>query len=482
MAGAVPSETPEELTGFINGRYLAPNQNPVKNCFPIERFDMKKIISSTIILVSLLGCSGSREVAKKNPKSTLPLRTLAVLNFETAKENKNYSWLKKSLADMLTTEVSMSQEYQVVLRHRLAEIMAEQKLQASGITDQATAVKIGHIANANIIVLGNYVILGTSIRIDANLVDTESASILNSASVSGEIKDLLKLERDLAEKMYKILGIKTALPDKGHYPTLATNSVEAIEYNYKGEDLMEQNNPDEAAAYFLKATIIDPGYKIAVTNYSGSALRVANVGETIKNQAKRKKQLKDVMGMLFQQYKNRAVEAAIIPKIDTFLNDPSNVKVTLDVKVKPSSYIISVLGEISSQLGGRGESQCQSHGMLDGCVEEIKNAFKLTDDLEINQHFSDLVGGLGAYIVFRDSGRKMLFKKKAADAMVKYNRHAEFMLPVYPNNPDSTVAILNGGKPYDLVCFNESGFDYNLEFSFPSQQAQKIEYIEMVLE
>lgn len=430
---------------------------------------MKKTVSVIIIVVSLLGCSGSREVVKETPKSTLPLKTLAVLNFETAKENKNYSWLKKSLADMLTTEVSMSQEYQVVLRHRLAEIMAEQKLQASGITDQDTAVKIGHIANANIIVLGNYVILGTSIRIDVNLVNTETATILNSTSVSGEIKDLLKLERDLAEKIYKILGIKTALPDKGYYPTLATNSIEAMEYNYKGEDLMEQNNPSEAAAYFLKAAIIDPSYKAAINNYSGSVVRITEVGEIIKSKAKRKKQLKDVMELLFQQYKNRALEVvSIIPKIDTFLNDPNSVKITLDIKIKPSTYIISALREITPKLGGKRNSDCKK--ITFPCAGATRT-FELTDDVEVNHYFSTLISDLHPYIIFMDSGRKILFKKRAGE---KDGSGQFIRLPIYPE--------FNFNDLYTLVYVKEDEFDSHLEFLLPSQQAQKIEYIEMVLE
>lgn len=435
---------------------------------------MKKIISATVIVTSLLGCSGTREVVKETPKTTLPLKTLAVLNFETAKENKNYSWLKKSLADMLTTEISMSQEYHVVLRHRLDAIIAEQKLQASGITDQDTAVKIGHIANANIIVLGNYVILGTSIRINANLVDTESATILNSTSVSGEIKDLLKLERDLSEKIYKILGIKTALPDKGYYPTLATNSIEAVEYNYKGEDLMERNNPDEAATYFLKATIIDPGYKVAINNYSSSVVRITNVGEIIKSQAKRKGRLKDVMHLLFQQYKNRAVEASIIPKIDTFLNDSSKVKVTLDVKIKPSSYIIGVLSEITKQLGG----EALSLQFENEYGPEEPDAFKLTDDAEINEYFSSLIGGLRPYIVFRDSGRKILLKKAALDKRMRGGYEEFIDLPINAYS----YTNWNDNKQNDCVYFPKFGFDYNLEFSLPAQLSQKIEYIEMILE
>lgn len=70
--------------------------------------------------------------------------------------------------------------FTVVERGELHKLLSEQKLQASGIIDSDTAVKIGKILGANVILAGSIQKLGGRYQVNARLVDAGTSEILVS--------------------------------------------------------------------------------------------------------------------------------------------------------------------------------------------------------------------------------------------------------------------------------------------------------------
>jgi curli biogenesis system outer membrane secretion channel CsgG len=143
----------------------------------------------------------ANETEKVKSKYTGPKRRIGVVEFEN-KSGYGQGRLGTAAADVLVTELTKTGKFVVVERDKLNKIMAEQKLQASGIIDPRTAVKVGKILGLNAIVTGavsesgvktegsDYLLARSKkqiaeVVVDIRLVDVETGQVLYADSGSG---------------------------------------------------------------------------------------------------------------------------------------------------------------------------------------------------------------------------------------------------------------------------------------------------------
>ncbi len=88
-----------------------------------------------------------------------------------------------------------------VERKELAKILEEQELAASGLLREEDAVKVGRLAGARYILLGSVSVVESRLRLNARLLDVETAEILMAESVYGEKDRVFELEEALALKL-----------------------------------------------------------------------------------------------------------------------------------------------------------------------------------------------------------------------------------------------------------------------------------------
>ncbi len=70
--------------------------------------------------------------------------------------------------------------FTVVERSELGKLLSEQKLQASGAVDNETAVKLGKVLGAGVILVGNIQKVGRKYQVNARLVNAETSEVLSS--------------------------------------------------------------------------------------------------------------------------------------------------------------------------------------------------------------------------------------------------------------------------------------------------------------
>ena len=102
---------------------------------------------------------GAEEIATPAVQSGRTLkRRVAVLRFEDRTDGLHKWWDSKSvgegLSDMLTTALSRNGRYRVLERRELDAVLSEQKLALSGAVTEETAVQIGKLLNADLLVIG----------------------------------------------------------------------------------------------------------------------------------------------------------------------------------------------------------------------------------------------------------------------------------------------------------------------------------------
>ena len=85
----------------------------------------------------------------------------------------------------IITKMAGSGNLEIVERALLQAALKEIELGESGIVDEQTAVELGRAVGANAILLGSFVSIGETIRINARLIDVKTSKIIEAESVQG---------------------------------------------------------------------------------------------------------------------------------------------------------------------------------------------------------------------------------------------------------------------------------------------------------
>ncbi|TAL34097.1 MAG: hypothetical protein EPN93_12420 [Spirochaetes bacterium] len=91
------------------------------------------------------------------------------------------------LSEKLTDELVNAGRFRLIERTRIEQVMREQRLSQTGVTDMSTAVALGRLLSAKAVVLGTLYYRDRSAEVFARLVDTESGMILGSASAELDV-------------------------------------------------------------------------------------------------------------------------------------------------------------------------------------------------------------------------------------------------------------------------------------------------------
>jgi TolB-like protein len=137
--------------------------------------------------------------ASVKTKPSIPSKKLvAVLGFSA--NNKTYK-LAGAMRAVFTSKLASLRRYRVVERVRLKQIVAEQRLQLSDITDQSSAVKVGKLLCVRYIFLGKVLMLGDKYLLIIKRINVETGVIEDSyMGTASKHTQLLKLAENLAKK------------------------------------------------------------------------------------------------------------------------------------------------------------------------------------------------------------------------------------------------------------------------------------------
>ena len=111
---------------------------------------------------------------------------LAVLDFQSIIASEE---LGMAVAEILRTELVGLGDYSLIERGMLQQIIKEQELQLSGAIDSETAVEIGKLAGAKIVVTGSIVKTGSVYTINARFVDVETGVAKVGQNIRGQGED-----------------------------------------------------------------------------------------------------------------------------------------------------------------------------------------------------------------------------------------------------------------------------------------------------
>lgn len=131
---------------------------------------------------------------------TADKQTLAILDFESIGSEE---YLGKAVAEIIRTELVGTKKFRVAERAQIKKALSEQELQMTGAIDDESAVQIGKLLGADLIIVGSVVKIGTSYTINSRLIDVQTGEAQLGRNVTGNDLNLLTgMSRTLIEDLF----------------------------------------------------------------------------------------------------------------------------------------------------------------------------------------------------------------------------------------------------------------------------------------
>lgn len=196
----------------------------------------------TVFLFSGLVCGKGTEQAatakKVEEKSAVDVNavdsiTVAIIDFESkAPGNPD---LGKQLGDILTARLSIHDQFRLVERQKLQELLKEQQLNLSGMVDSGQAVKVGKMLGARIMVFGRAFIVDSDLYLVAKVVGTETSQVKGVIAKGKTESNLSDIIDQLADKLTD--GLEKWAPNLLPKTEKFKNKIKILKEQLKGKEL-----------------------------------------------------------------------------------------------------------------------------------------------------------------------------------------------------------------------------------------------------
>lgn len=188
-----------------------------------------------------------------------PQIVVAVADFEVAND-RELAPLGKGMAEMLITDLSVSDAIRLVERARLREVLNELALQKSPFVDQTSAAKLGRGLGAELIVTGQIFSEAGALRADVRAIDVESGAIAWAGKVAGRREEIFELERKLAIEVLGGLGAKLSPIAGKQLGKQGTKSFDALLHYGAALDAEDRGAREEIKKELSLALKSDPEF------------------------------------------------------------------------------------------------------------------------------------------------------------------------------------------------------------------------------
>jgi hypothetical protein len=133
---------------------------------------------------------------------------VAVLDFKSILAPED---LGVAVAEILRTELVELGDYTVIERGMLAQLMQEQSFQLTGAVDSETAVEIGKLVGAKLVVIGSIVKTGSVYTINSRFIDVETGIAKIGQNIRGQGEDQIS---NMVHQLALIITGKTIVAEE----------------------------------------------------------------------------------------------------------------------------------------------------------------------------------------------------------------------------------------------------------------------------
>ena len=209
--------------------------------------------------LALLGCPAFVSVGEAGPTDAtgLPDATVVcIAPFEDNTGSRKWEGLAAGLSDLLAVSLARHKAVQVVDRQKLAAVLKEQELAYRALSETKTAVRVGRLLGADMIIVGGIMVVDGKPVMSAHVADVNTTQVVTSRKVTGEADEVLALSFKLASELARSLDVKLdpVLPDEyDKNPVASLHFMRGLGFHHAG-------NFERAAMEFMVCGDLDPDH------------------------------------------------------------------------------------------------------------------------------------------------------------------------------------------------------------------------------
>lgn len=193
-------------------------------------------------------------------ESDKEIQTIAIMefdNYSVGKFQEELGFITKGLAEFFETDFAQISDLRVVERDKIDYILQEIELAQSGKVSQATAVRVGKLLGAQVMVFGSISQLDSkNTRMLVKAVNVETSEIIAAVEKEGK-PDYFKMEKELVKELAEKLNLTLSKETIEKIDELGTESGDAATLYSQGLYHMDRYDYKKAYEFFKKAYEMD---------------------------------------------------------------------------------------------------------------------------------------------------------------------------------------------------------------------------------
>jgi tetratricopeptide (TPR) repeat protein len=208
----------------------------------------------------------------KNLRSSGNRITVAIMPFQNMTNDTTKNFWQEMIQDNLITSLSNSEELKVRQIESITTLLQSKGLAKYASVTPSIANTISQKLDANVFISGSINKSGSTIRLNAQLINSKTEDVLKSFQINGKAENILPLTDSLSKivKDFLLLStIKNELP-AGYYNISTTNSPEAFRYFIYGRNENVKQNYAATQKWLYQAISIDSNFVDALIMLSNS--------------------------------------------------------------------------------------------------------------------------------------------------------------------------------------------------------------------
>jgi tetratricopeptide (TPR) repeat protein len=210
--------------------------------------------------------------------------SVAVMPFQNMTNDKAWNVWQDGIQNEIIASLTNSEELKVRQIESISSL-----IQSKGLTNYASITpsvgsSISQKLDANVFIYGSIKQVGTTVRVNAQLIDTKTEVALKSFQIDGTSEKILHITDSLSMMIKNFLVIskleKEVTPETRHLA--ATSSPEAYRYFISGSNAFMKRDYPTAVQLFSQAIAIDSNFTFAALSLS-----IANGNQGLYEEAKK---------------------------------------------------------------------------------------------------------------------------------------------------------------------------------------------------
>jgi tetratricopeptide (TPR) repeat protein len=219
-----------------------------------------------LIVRNELKAGARAAIAQEAQLATQPplARSVAVFPFQLVSENQDLLPLQVAMADMMITDLSISNALTVLERTQIQSLLDEMAMTDAGYTDASSGARAGRLLQAEHVVQGALTTLGDdNLQFDANVLNTVQGSSAGALSAQDALEGLFDMEKEIVFQVIDVLGAQLTPAEREAINENRSENLLAFLAYGQGLVALDNGDFDGAQQLFQQAANLDPGFDMA---------------------------------------------------------------------------------------------------------------------------------------------------------------------------------------------------------------------------